>query len=572
MLKFIDHKGVQGNGRKEKVVMRKTAEEYIVKNLLMRRERAILDRLKEAGYEGYFVGGCIRDILIAEKHGLCGNKAEEKDQVLAEEAEGNIAGAEDQPAMEARRPVALTGDIDVATNALPQQVQEVFSSYQVVLTGLKHGTVTVVLSAEGASQQSEPPQAEDLNPCAKNQVTWTADLRSAPSQSASSQPELPQPAGSCAQFIPVEVTTYRSDGIYSDGRHPDSVKFLASIEEDLARRDFTMNAMACDASGNLVDCFGGREDIRAKIIRAVGEPEKRFQEDALRIMRALRFAAVLGFAIERKTENAIFQNKHLLQGVSAERIFTELNKLLVGKYAGDVVRRYVDVLGVVIPELLPMKGFEQHNSYHRYDVLEHCVRAMELVRVTPENAGYMKLAALFHDVGKPGTYSMDDKGIGHFYGHPKRSEELVRAVLLRLKADKRTLERVAGLVKHHDLLFERDARLLKKWMNRLTPEVLLEILEIKLADNLATGNMSAELEEKFADIRQMIEEILAQEQCFSQKDLAVSGSDVLAAGIKQGPAVGAALGELLDAVIEGACENERGALLGYLKELQEKRR
>lgn len=471
--------------------MRKTIKESIMKNLLMRREREILDRLHAAGYEGYFVGGCIRDILIAARRGIL---------------------AEGMPPI---------GDIDVATNASPQQVQEVFASYQVVLTGLKHGTVTVVLPAEGA-------------------------------------PSRP---------IPVEVTTYRSDGSYSDRRHPDSVTFLSCIAEDLARRDFTINAMACDVSGNVVDCFGGQGDIDAKIIRAVGDPNKRFQEDALRIMRALRFAAVLGFAIEPDTETAIFENKHLLQDVSAERIFMELKKLLTGKNAGNVIRRYVDVLGVVIPELLPMKGFEQHNSYHRYDVLEHCIRAMELVRTTPENAGYMKLAALFHDIGKPGTYSMDGKGIGHFYGHPKKSEELVRAILLRLSADKRTMERVVGLVKRHDLLFERDERLLKKWMNRLSPEVLLEILEIKLADNLATGNMSAELEAKFIDIRKMIAEILVQEQCFSRKTLAVSGNDVLAAGVEPGPAVGAALDKLLEAVIEGACENEREALLRYLQGL-----
>lgn len=505
--------------------MHKIAEEYIMKGLLMRREREVLDRLNTAGYEGYFVGGCIRDALIAERHGLEMGK------------------------------MVLTGDVDVATNAAPEQVQEIFSSYPVILTGIRHGTVTVVLPPSEAL----PPQRMESPP------------RSGPPQMTASKPASPQSADSQFQPVSVEVTTYRSDGNYSDRRHPDSVAFLASIEEDLARRDFTINAMACDAYGNVADCFGGQEDIDAKIIRAVGDPDKRFQEDALRIMRALRFAAVLGFAIEPATEAAMLQNKLLLQDVSAERIFAELKKLLAGKNAGDVIRRYVDVLGVVIPELLPMKGFEQHNSYHRYDVLEHCIRAMELVRTTPENVEYMKLAALFHDMGKPGTYSMDENGIGHFYGHPKRGEALVRTVLLRLKADKRTMERVAILVKHHDLLFEKDGRLLKKWMNRLTPGVLLEILEIKLADNLATGNMSAALEEKFADIKQMIEEILDQEQCFSRKDLAVNGSDVIAAGIKPGTAVGTVLSQLLEAVIEGECENEREALLQRLKNLHNER-
>lgn len=524
--------------------MRKIIKESIMKNLLMRREREILDRLHAAGYEGYFVGGCIRDVLIAARRGIL--------------AEG----------------ILPIGDIDVATNASPQQVQEVFASYQVVLTGLKHGTVTVVLPAEGAPPSQETETQFALSNRLGSEIQG-AGLRSADAQTKGMGfahlqdlgATQPQQTEAPPRSIPVEVTTYRSDGSYSDRRHPDSVTFLSCIAEDLARRDFTINAMACDVSGNVVDCFGGQGDIDAKIIRAVGDPDKRFQEDALRIMRALRFAAVLGFAIESETETAIFENKHLLQSVSVERVFMELKKLLAGKNAGNVIRRYVDVLGVVIPELLPMKGFEQHNSYHRYDVLEHCIRTMELVRTTPENAGYMKLAALFHDIGKPGTYSMDENGIGHFYGHPKKSEELVRAILLRLSADKRTMERVAGLVKRHDLLFERDERLLKKWMNRLSPEVLLEILEIKLADNLATGNMSVELEAKFVDIRQMIAEILVQEQCFSRKTLAVSGNDVLAAGVKPGPAVGAALDKLLEAVIEGACENERGALLRYLQGL-----
>lgn len=452
-----------------------------MQELLRRKECKILNMLEKAGYESYFVGGCIRDAMMGR----------------------------------------TIGDIDVTTNALPEKVKEVFDFYRVIETGIKHGTVTVLLPEEGVDTAA------------------------------------------------VEITTYRSDGSYSDSRHPDSVDFVGRLEEDLARRDFTINAMACDFDGNIVDLYGGQEDLSAKIIRTVGDPEKRFQEDALRIMRGLRFAAVLGFEIEEKTAAAMFRNRGLLANVSAERIFIEFKKLLAGGHAGDVIRKYVDVIEGVFPELAAMKGFEQHNPYHKYDVLEHCIKAMEAVRTTPENHQYMKMAVLFHDMGKPGTYFMDEEGIGHFYGHPKKSEELVRRVLGRLKADKLTIERVAVLVKYHDLLFDKDERLLKRWMNKLGADVLQEILEIKLADNIGTGNMSCELGEKFRDIRNMIEDILAQQQCFSLKDMAVKGDDLIAAGVEPGPEIGRVLNELLEAVIDGKCENDKESLMALAKNKQQ---
>lgn len=446
-----------------------------MKKLLEHREKEILKKLEEAGFEAYFVGGCVRDALMGRQ----------------------------------------CGDVDVTTSALPEQTKEVFAGYRVIETGIKHGTVTVVLPTEDES----------------------------------------------ASDIPVEITTYRSDGIYSDSRHPDQVSFVRSLEEDLARRDFTVNAMACDMRGNIVDLYGGQNDMASKIIRTVGDPDKRFKEDALRIMRGLRFASVLGFEIEEKTAAAMMRNKRLLNGISAERIFVEFKKLLAGDHAGDVLRKYVDVLADVLPEISAMKGFEQHNPYHKYDVLEHCIRAMEAVRTSQDNIDEMKMAALFHDIGKPDTYFMDDEGIGHFYGHPKKSEELVRGILERLKADKATLERVSILVKYHDLLFDKDERLLKRWMNKLGPDVLGEILEIKLADNFATGNMSPQLEGKFNDIRDIMADIVAQQQCFSLKDLAVSGNDLIAAGMKPGPEVGDMLQRLLDSVIDGECENKKEALM-----------
>lgn len=215
-----------------------------------------------------------------------------------------------------------------------------------------------------------------------------------------------------------------------------------------------------------------------------------------------------------------------------------------------------------------MKGFAQHNAYHRYDVLEHCIRTMEQVETTSQNEVYMKLAALFHDVGKPEMFTMDEEGIGHFYGHPAKSEELVQRILKRMKADNFITERVCTLVKNHDLLFREDERLLKKWMRRLGPDVLLEILQLKLADNIATGNMGEELAERFAHIRDMMEEILRQQQCFSLKDLAVKGTDLLEVGVPQGPDVGRILESLLDAVIEGRCTNERGALMALVKSME----
>lgn len=479
-----------------------------MEKLLMRREKRILEMLADAGFEAYFVGGCVRDAML---RGI-GDVPDEKD------AEADRIGA--------------GGDVDVATNAMPEQVKAVFAHWPVIETGIKHGTVTVVMPSEADAGRCAVPADSD-------------DPVEGP--------------------VSVEVTTYRTDGTYTDSRHPDSVQFVRNLTEDLARRDFTINAMACDLRGRVEDPFGGRGDLKDQLIRAVGDPDKRFQEDALRIMRALRFASVLGFAIEPRTEQAMFGNRERLRNVSAERILVEFRKLVCGKAAGDVIRKYVDILAEVIPELTDMKGFAQHNPYHKYDVLEHCIRAMEEVRTTPENAVYMKIAALFHDVGKPQVYTMDEDGIGHFYGHPARSEELVRQILERLKTDRFTVNRVALLVKHHDLIFREDEKLLKKWMNRLTPAVLLEILQIKWADNIATGNMGEELAERFGRIRGMMEEILRQQQCFSLKDLAVSGRDLLDAGVAPGPEVGRVLERLLDSVIEERCANEKETLMAMVE-------
>jgi len=437
----------------------------------------LIEALETAGYEAYYVGGCVRDAIMGR--------------------EG--------------------GDIDITTSATPEEVKAVFDSRRVIETGIKHGTVTV-LDEDG---------------------------------------------------VPFEITTFRTEGTYSDNRHPDSVTFVRDLKEDLQRRDFTINAIAMDIRGRVRDPFDGAADIEAGVIRTVGDADERFGEDALRIMRAMRFAAVLGaggqaFVIEPATEEAMLRNKELLLNVSAERIFTEFKKLVTGAHAGDVVRRYVDILGVVIPELLPMKGFEQRNPYHRYDVLEHCVRAMEVVKTTPENEEYMKIAALFHDIGKPEMFFIGNDGVGHMYGHPLKGEEMVREIMKRLKADRFTSDRITLLVRHHDLLFRTDEKLLKKWLNKFGEEVLMEILHLKHADNIATGNMGRELEDMFNEVEEMIGRIVEAEECFSLKDLAISGADVLKlapADKKEGPWVGDVLNMILDEVIDGKLVNERSDLL-----------
>ena len=456
------------------------------RDIIMERGASALRRLEGAGHEAYFVGGCVRDMLMDN--------------------------------------IGPDTDIDIATDALPQEVKWIFHDMDVIDTGIKHGTVTVLLPAGGTSDGKKADEA-------------------------------------AMKVLPVEITTYRTEKGYSDGRHPDGVEFTPSLAEDLKRRDFTINAMAMDGNGNITDMFGGRRDIEAGIIRAVGDPAVRFSEDGLRIMRAMRFASVLGFDVERETERAMFENSSMLERLSAERVFAEFCRMLTGDGAGGVVRKYIDVLGVVFPELHAMKDFQQHNEYHRYDVLEHCVRAMEAVRTTPENRLHMKLAALFHDVGKPQTYSQEDNGRGHFYGHAARGTVMMAEIMERFRTSRALAERVETLVKYHDLIFEKDERLLKKWMRRFTPQVLFEILEIKRADNLATGNMSAELLAKFDGIKIMMEDILIRSSCFTLADLAVDGNDIMGLGAKQGPEVGAVLEKLLDAVVEGRIVNDREKLL-----------
>ena len=421
----------------------------------------VLERLENAGFDAFAVGGCVRDTLLGR----------------------------------------VPGDWDVTTAARPEQVLSLFAGYAIP-TGLKHGTVTVR-------------------------------------------------AGEMA----IEVTTFRADGDYTDHRRPDTVTFSRRLEDDLCRRDLTVNAMAMDRRGEITDLYGGREDLKAGVLRCVGEPERRFQEDALRILRTLRFSAVLGFAIEEKTAAALRETAALLTYIAPERIRTEMDKLLCGNHVLPVLLDYPEVLGVFLPEVLPCVGFDQHNRHHIYDVWGHTAHA---VAAAPAEH-VLRWAMLLHDVGKPACFTRDAAGVGHFYGHPAVSAELAETVCRRLRMDNRTAERVVTLVRWHDRDIARTERAIARAVSQLGEETFRQLLDVKRADNAA---QSPEDRGRLADIQQA-EDILnaleARKQCFSLKDLAVDGRDMMALGLR-GREIGDGLHALLEAVLDGA-ENDRETLL-----------
>lgn len=399
-------------------------------------------------------------------------------------------------------------DYDITTSALPEETKKVFRDYHVIETGIQHGTVTVMMDG-----------------------------------------------------IPLEITTYRTEGTYSDNRHPDSVSFTTSLREDVARRDFTMNAIAYSPTRGLIDHFGGEEDIRKGVIRCVGDPATRFREDALRMMRGIRFASVLGFRIEEETATAIHENKARIPTVSAERIQVELTKLLCGDHVRDVLMEWIDVIGTVIPEILPMQDFDQMNPHHIYDVWEHTAVA---VSETPP-VSHLRLSALLHDIGKPAAFFTDEKGVGHFYGHPAVSARMAEEILTRLKYDNVTRRRVVTLVKEHDRIIEPKETAVKRALSRLTPEVFFDLLEIKRADNLAQSPDYRDRLETYDRIESMAQDVLEKNECISVSTLAVNGNDLITLGMKPGKEIGDMLSYLLDRVIRGKLENDREALLAYVK-------
>lgn len=399
-------------------------------------------------------------------------------------------------------------DWDLCTSARPEQVKAALSgdAFRCLGTGVKHGTVTVLFRGNS-----------------------------------------------------YEITTYRVDGPYSDSRHPDEVVFSSRLEDDLARRDFTVNAMAYSPRRGLVDPFGGETDLRRGVISCVGEPEKRIEEDALRILRALRFAAVYGFAIAPATAEAIHAKAGLLEKVAGERVRDELCRLLCGKAALDVLLPYSDVLCVPIPELAPCVGFEQHSRYHCYDVYEHMARA---AAACGTQDAVTRFALLLHDMGKPRCFTMDERG-GHFKGHAEVSAALAGSVLDRLRFDGKRRREILELILFHDTPPEPTPKSVRRRLARLGPEQLFRLLEVARADALAHAAWTVEPRLRELDAaKALLEQALAEDACFSLKDLAVRGDDLLALGVPEGKQVGTLLRALLDEVLDGESPNERQALLG----------
>ncbi len=430
--------------------------------------------LKNSGYEAFLIGGSVRDFIM----GL---------------------------------PI---GDIDITTNATPPQVKEVFRDFRVIETGIKHGTVTVLIDNE-----------------------------------------------------PLEITTYRSESTYSDNRHPDSVTFSKTLSDDVVRRDFTMNAIAYDFSDGFCDLVNGIDDIKNQTIRCIGDAETRFREDALRILRALRFSSVLGFIIEENTKTAIHKCKDLLLNISAERIREEFVKLICGKNAYNVLLEFSDVISVFIPEIKPCVNFKQQNRHHCYDVYTHTLKAVE--KSNPE--AIIRLALFFHDIAKPLVAHFDEKGEQHYYGHPKKSAEVTEKVLTRLRFDNDTKNKVVTLVAFHDSpvmvnnSVSPDRKRLKKIMSQIGTELIYPLIEIKYCDNSAQHPKFFRGNEFYRNCNLIIDEIISNEECFSVKKLAINGNDLMEIGYR-GKKIGEMLNTLLNMVINEKIKNDYDALLLYSKD------
>lgn len=420
-----------------------------------------LHRLNDAGFSCYLVGGCVRDFLLGR----------------------------------------MPTDFDLTTNARPAQMQAVFSSFHCIETGIRHGTLTVMI-----------------------------------------------------QGFPLEITTYRVDGAYSDSRHPDSVIFTENLCADLARRDFTVNAIAYHPKTGLIDPFDGREDLELRQLRCVGIAAQRFSEDALRILRCIRFASTLGFQIEAQTDDALREGKEQLCEIAAERICAELDKLLLGRDAARVLLAYPDVLGVVIPELTDSVGFLQHSPYHKYSVWGHTAYA---VGAAAEDV-QVRLAMLLHDLGKPATFTRDTTGRGHFKGHAAKSAEMAEEILTRLRYPNRVVRAVTDLVVRHSDKIINDAQI-RRMLAKYGEEWFFRQLEVRRADTRAKEEFCLRELDGIDRIEQSARRILKNGDCLSLRDLLIDGSDLQLLGAK-GKCIGQVLDYLLDRVLDGSLPNSRERL------------
>ncbi len=401
-------------------------------------------------------------------------------------------------------------DWDICTSALPEETLKALEKDNIIENGIKHGTVTVRIDNEN-----------------------------------------------------YEITTFRTDGAYLDNRHPEKVTFVRSLKEDLARRDFTMNAMAYNDTEGLYDEFGGVEDIQNGIIRCVGEPDKRFNEDALRILRALRFSSRLGFEPEEKTAESIHQNAHLLLNISAERILSEITKILMGDNVEKILLHYSDVFCVWIPEIQPMIGLEQRNPHHIYDVWTHTVKAVAAI----EKDRVLRLAALFHDFGKPQKFTVDKRGTGHFKGHPELSAVMADTILTRLKSDNKTKIEVMKLIEMHDVRTPPEPKYVRRSVAKIGVDLYPKLLALKRADALAQNpDTIPEKLQYINKLQEIYEEEVEKGAAFSVKSLAVNGNDIKNLGITDGKKIGECLKYLYALVIDGELENHKEQLLLKVEE------
>ena len=402
----------------------------------------------------------------------------------------------------------VPNDWDITTSAHPTDVAAVFSDCRTVETGIQHGTLTVILDG-----------------------------------------------------MPLEITTYRADGAYVDNRHPVQVSFSERVEDDLSRRDFTVNAMAYHPARGLVDLFGGKNDLERRVIACVGDPKTRFCEDGLRILRAIRFAAVLDFEIEPATASAIHACRFLLSNIAAERIREELCKLIGGAGAVRILRDYVDVISEFLPELGACVGVAQNTKYHYLDVWEHSLASLAEAQTSDT---VTRLAILLHDVGKPLCRTTDAEG-DHFKGHGAVGTRMVAEIMKRLRFDNRTADAVTQLVEYHDRSFPAEVRAIKRLMQKMSDENILRLMEVQRCDRLAHAPAWREHASAIFEIPAMVAQIRAEEACLSLKTLAVGGDDLMALGIPRGKKIGEILARLLDDVIDEKLPNEREALLQAAK-------
>ena len=429
----------------------------------------IIEILEAAGYEAYAVGGCVRDSILG------------------------------------REP----NDWDITTSAKPEETKRLFA--RTIDTGIKHGTVTVMLDKEG-----------------------------------------------------FEVTTYRIDGIYEDSRHPKEVTFTASLEEDLKRRDFTVNAMAYNERTGLVDTFGGLADIEQGIIRCVGNAEERFTEDALRMLRAVRFSAQLGYEIEEETKLAIRRLAPNLIKISAERIQVELVKLVTSPHPDYLRTAYeTGITKQILPEFDICMETNQNNPHHCYNVGEHILHSMQ--ETAPDKV--LRLGMLFHDIAKPQTLSIDDEGITHNKGHAELGEKMTKQILRRLKFDNDTIDKVSKIVLYHDQEVGLTPSGVRRAVNRMGEEIFTMLFAVQYADVLAQSDyLREEKLQKLTYKKEIYEGICQRKECLNLKDLAVTGSDLIALGIPAGKQIGVILNDLLDIVLEEPARNTREELLRICKE------